>query len=166
MNWGAFESAIFSLNSYAWVWIVVLTCIANIRSLSLSTRIGLVTWAALDVVVLVTTPIVYNLHEVNAHLARVVWYPYFAFLSLTGLIFLHWLHSYYRIKKSELVKFIMLALLITIFVNIFRFFDRVIFETNALKPVYTYGIMSVKVMSALVFSWIVLRKERSLSIVY
>jgi hypothetical protein len=144
MNWGEIESAIFNLSSFSWVLALLLALAAQYKKVDYSTRLTVFIWVAFDLVTLLVTPIIFNLSETSVNLTRQVWYVSFAFIALTQMILMSYIHVRLNLVKSGLAKFVMFALMCSIFINIVRYFDRIVLETDVFADLYRYGILSMK----------------------
>lgn len=152
MHWGAIESAIFGISSFSWLIALCLALIAQYRRIDYSIRVTIFIWVAFDLVTLVVTPLIYELTAVDKELTRKVWYVAFSFLALSQMFAISFVHLYLNIRKSDVAKLIMFSLLCFIFINVIRYFDRVVIETNVFAEVYRYGTMSLKLLVLLYFT--------------
>ncbi len=155
MQWGDIESAIFSLSSFSWVVVLVLSLFAQFWRLDYSGRITIFTWVVFDLITLAVTPLIYGLSDVDKNLTRYVWYTSFAFVALSQMILMNWFHIRFRVVKSDISRSIMFLLMCAVFINIIRFMDRLVFETDLLGEAYRYGTMSLKLIALLTFvKWV------------
>lgn len=152
MHWGAIENAIFGVSSFSWLIALCLALIAQYRRLDYSIRVTIFVWVAFDLITLVATPLIYELTAVDKELTRKVWYIAFSFLALSQMFVLSFIHLHLNIRKSDVAKLIMFSLLCFIFINIVRYFDRVVIESNALGELYRYGTMSLKLLVLMFFT--------------
>lgn len=151
MEWGAIESAIFNVAAFSWLAATVLAVIAQYKEIDYSSRVTIFLWAGFDLISLVVTPLIYELTAIDQMLTRQVWYVAFAFISLTQMVLMGYIHIRLNLYKSDLAKFVMFALVCTIFINVIRYFDRLVLETNLFGEIYKYGLMSLKLVVVSVF---------------
>lgn len=151
MNWGEIEEVIFGISSFNWLVVLLLSLFAQYRNLDFSIRITLFLWVVFDLITLIVTPLIFGLSEIDKELTRLVWYISFAFIALTQMIAMGYLHLKMNIPKSDMAKFAMFILLCSIIINVTRLIDRCILDTNVLMELYRYGTMSLKIFALAVF---------------
>lgn len=151
MGWGAIESTIFNVATFSWLIASVLSVVAQFKEIDYSSRVTILLWAGFDLISLAATPILYELTNVDQLLTRQVWYVAFAFIALSQMVVMGYVHIKFNLYKSDLAKFVMFSLVCAIFLNIIRYFDRLVLETDLLGEVYRYGLMSLKLFVMAVF---------------
>lgn len=152
MNWGAIESVIFSVGAFSWIVASAFVIVAQLKQIDYSSRAVIFLWAAFDLITLAVTPVLYELTYIDKVLARQVWYMTFSFIALSEMIAIGYIHTRFNLHKSDLAKFVMFALVGSIFINIIRYFDRLVLETDMLSEMYRYGLMSLKIFVLVVFA--------------
>jgi hypothetical protein len=74
---------------------------------------------------------------------RIAHYIGFSIIECCAIYAIHHIHSISKLKYSFIAKMYLLALFIYVNLNVFRFLERTIWDTNYLAAIYRWGLVSI-----------------------
>lgn len=99
-------------------------------------------------------PLLMGISETSPELARLLWYPSWVICQTLTLGVIWFIHLKFVWAVEQITKFICLSILAHSFLQVLRFTDRVIFETDLLGGLYKYGIPAINIAAILaIFLW-------------
>ena len=99
----------------------------------------------------------FSLAETDRDLAKYLWYISFVLIDVVSAYVLYKIHVVYNVKVSRLSFFTLYSLFALTGVQLLRFVDRLIFETDLLGSFYQYSIViiNISIVSTIIFSTII-----------
>jgi hypothetical protein len=125
-----------------------------------STSLSLFVWLVFSLLMLFIEPFIYSSTK-NISLDRLIWYGSFATLDVLAILVINFLHKKNRIELSVQSLLLNLSFFIALLLQVSRYFDKQVFETNVLTEVYKEGITMLNILTwAFVICVVVISKAK------
>lgn len=99
-------------------------------------------------------PVLMSISETSPEVARLLWYPSWVACQTLTLGVIWFVHRKFVWAVEQITQFICLSLLMHSFLQVLRFTDRIVIETDILSEVYKYGIPAINIAAILaIFIW-------------
>jgi hypothetical protein len=135
----------YNLDRFFWLICLLLLVVSFIYKLEISSRIALTVWVLGNLLMDQLQPFVMDLAISNRALGASLWYVTWAFIEVICIWFIYKIHSAYQLPASKLTRYIMFCFLSLCALQLMRYADRVVFETDLLLAIYKYVIVSINI---------------------
>jgi len=108
-----------------------------------SEKVAISVWLVMNILMLLLTPLIYEICAVYIRYSYVIWYSFWALLNVLSIFSIYLIHVRFKLPTSKLAAYISLSFLALTVVQACGFLDRAIFETKVLDDVYRFLILSI-----------------------
>jgi hypothetical protein len=131
-------------------YILLLICfllfvLSVVYKLDLSSRVALAVWVVGNLFMDQAHSFVMDISTSNKTFGASIWYVTWSTVDVLCLWFIYKIHSAYHLPASKLTRYIMFCFLSLCALQLMRYADRVVFETDLLLAVYKYVIVSINI---------------------
>lgn len=148
----------YNIDRVFWLISLLVLVVSVIYKLDVSSRIALGVWVAGNLLMDQLQPFVMELSINNKTAGPSFWYVTWAAIEILCLWCIYKIHTVYQLSASKLTRYIMVCFLSLCTLQLMRYADRVVFDTNLLAAVYKYVIVSINI-SVVPFALIWLIKD-------
>ena len=135
----------YNLDSFFWLICLLLLVVSVIYKIDMSSRIALAIWVLGNLLMDQLQPFVMDLAMSSEGIGTSLWYVTWAFIEVFCLWSIYKIHTVYHLPASKLTRYIMFCFLSLCALQLMRYADRVVFETDLLLAVYKYVIVSINI---------------------
>lgn len=135
----------YSIDRVFWFISLLLLVVSVLYKLDASSRIALGVWVVGNLLMDQLQPFVMELSVSSPVADPSVWYVTWASIEILCLWCIYKIHSLYQLSSSKLTNYIMVCLLSLCALQLMRYADRIVFDTNWLAAVYKYVIVSINI---------------------
>jgi hypothetical protein len=135
----------YNLDKAFWLISLLLLAISMIYKLDISSRIALSIWVVGNLVMDQLQPFIMDLSTSNKTVGPSLWYVTWASIEVLCIWCIHKTHAVYELPASKFARYIMVCFLSLCALQLMRYADRVVFETNLLAAVYKYVVVSINI---------------------
>lgn len=135
----------YTVDKIFWALIFLLFIASMFVKLDVSSCIALAVWLIGSLAMDLLQPIVMQLSSSNGDTGKAIWYVTWSGIDILCLWCIYKLHTMYQLDVGKIARFIMLCLLALCALQISRYADRLVFETNLLTDVYRFGIIAINI---------------------
>lgn len=79
---------------------------------------------------------------------QIIWYGAWSVVDVFCVWCIYKLHALYHLNASKLARYIMVCLLTLCALQIVRYVDRIILETDLLTDIYRFGVVAINISVA------------------
>lgn len=135
----------YNLDRAFWLISVFLLVVAVIYKLDMSSRVALSIWVLGNLTMDQLQPVIMDVSITNKALGPSLWYITWAAIEIFCICCIYKIHTMYQLPASKLARYIMVCFLSLCTLQLMRYADRVVFDTNLLSVVYKYVIVSINI---------------------
>lgn len=135
----------YTIDKAFWAITFVLFIASMFVKLDVSSRIALAIWLIGNLAMDLIQPTVMVLSTTNGQAGKAIWYLTWSSIEILCLWCIYKLHTMYQVDVGKIARFIMLCLLALCCLQVSRYADRFIFQTNFLAEVYRFGIIAINI---------------------
>lgn len=145
---------------YYWAVFLLIALASKLFKLCWSTSNSLVIWAIFGMSMELLAPLI---KQLNSELSIHIWYGAWIFLYGFSLVSIVFIHDRNKKDLSRVSIILCCYALAMMFLQIFRYAERFILETNSFQWLYQYGVPAINyAVLAVVVTWffsVVMKKE-------
>lgn len=135
----------FSIDKAFWLLSLTLFIASLFVKLDISARIAIAIWLIGNLFMDLITPGILSLSSNKGSDGLAIWYGTWSAIGIICVWCIYRIHSLYRLRTGNVARYIMACFLLLCFLQIGRYTDRVIFETNMLADIYKFGVIAINI---------------------
>ncbi|MDF3126580.1 MULTISPECIES: hypothetical protein [Rheinheimera] len=135
----------YTVDKLFWVGSFLLLIVSVVYKLDISSRVALTVWVVGNLFMDLIQPFVMAVSTNNAMLGSSFWYVTWAAIEILCVWCIYKVHVVHDLPASKLTRYIMVCLLALCTMQLIRYADRLIFETDLLYVMYKYVIVAINI---------------------
>jgi hypothetical protein len=135
----------YTVDKLFWVGTFLLLIVSVFYKLDISSRIALTVWVVGNLFMDLIQPFVVAVSTDNLILGSSFWYLTWGTIDILCVWCIYKVHAVHEIPASKLTRYIMVCFLALCSMQLLRFADRIVFETDLLSAMYKYAIVAINI---------------------
>lgn len=135
----------YTVDKVFWVGSFLLLIVAVVYKLDISSRVALTVWVVGNLFMDLIQPFVMAVSTNNTLIGSSFWYVTWAAIEILCIWCIYKVHTVHEIPASKLTSYIMVCLLALCSLQLIRYADRLVFETDMLAALYKYVIVAINI---------------------
>lgn len=135
----------YTVDKLFWAGSFLLLIVSVVYKLDISSRVALTIWVVGNLFMDQIQPFVMAVSTNNVTLGSSFWYVTWAAIEILCLWCIYKIHAVHEIPASNLARYIMICLLALCSLQLIRYADRLVFETDLFSAIYKYAVVSINI---------------------
>lgn len=135
----------YTIDKAFWVMTFILFIASMFVKLDVSARVALVVWLIGNLTMDLIRPSIMDLSIAYGESGRAIWYATWSCIEILCIWCIFKLHRLYELEIGKIARFIMFSLLVLCALQVSRYADRVVFDTNFLGDLYKFGVITINI---------------------